>query len=50
MRAIRRFTIHPALPEALEPLRSLMLNLSWSWDAGTRDLFALIDPANRELA
>ena len=50
VRAIRRFTIHPALPEALEPLRSLMLNLSWSWDAGTRDLFALIDPANRELA
>jgi starch phosphorylase len=50
VRAIRRFTIHPVLPEALDPLRSLMLNLSWSWDAGTRDLFALIDPANRELA
>jgi glycogen phosphorylase len=50
VRAIRRFTIHPVLPEALEPLRSLMLNLSWSWDGGTRDLFALIDPANRELA
>ncbi|HTX83682.1 MAG TPA: alpha-glucan family phosphorylase [Streptosporangiaceae bacterium] len=50
MRAIRRFTIHPVLPEALDPLRSLMLNLRWSWHAGTRRLFASIDPANTELA
>jgi glycogen phosphorylase len=50
VRAIRRFTIHPVLPEALDPLRSLMLNLRWSWHAGTRRLFASIDPANTELA
>ncbi|HSZ48896.1 MAG TPA: alpha-glucan family phosphorylase, partial [Streptosporangiaceae bacterium] len=50
MRAIRRFTIHPVLPEPLEPLRSLMLNLRWSWHAETRDLFAAIDPDSRELA
>jgi glycogen phosphorylase len=50
VRAIRRFTIHPVLPEALDPLRSLMLNLRWSWHPGTRELFAVIDPASRELA
>ncbi len=50
MRAIRRFTIHPVLPEGLNPLRSLMLNLRWSWHPGTRELFAVIDPASRELA
>jgi glycogen phosphorylase len=50
VKAIRRFTIHPALPEALAPLQSLMLNLRWSWHSGTRQLFGLIDPAHRELA
>ncbi len=45
MRAIRRLTIHPALPESLEPLRTLMLNLRWSWHAPARALFAEIDPA-----
>ncbi len=50
VRAIRRFTIHPVLPGALDPLRSLMLNLRWSWHAGTRELFASIDPASREIA
>ncbi|HEY2640629.1 MAG TPA: alpha-glucan family phosphorylase [Streptosporangiaceae bacterium] len=50
MRAIRRFTIHPVLPDGLDPLRSLMLNLRWSWQTQTRELFAAIDPASRELA
>jgi glycogen phosphorylase len=45
VRAIRRFTIHPVLPEPLAPLRDLMLNLRWSWHAQTLDLFAAIDPA-----
>jgi starch phosphorylase len=45
VRAIRRFTIHPALPVELAPLRALMLNLRWSWHAPTRALFAGIDPA-----
>src|SRR5215831_9720773 len=50
VRAIRRFTIHPVLPAGLDPLRSLMLNLRWSWHPGTRELFASIDPPSRELA
>jgi len=45
VRAIRRFIIHPALPEPLAPLRTLLLNLRWSWHAPTRDLFAELDPA-----
>jgi glycogen phosphorylase len=50
VRAIRRFTIHPVLPEPLEPLRSLMLNLRWSWHPETRALFDATDPGSRELA
>jgi glycogen phosphorylase len=45
VRAIRRFTIHPALPAPLASLRTLMLNLRWSWHAPTRALFAEIDQA-----
>ena len=44
MKAIRRFTVHPALPADLAPLRALMLNLRWSWHTPTRALFAEIDP------
>ena len=44
VRAIRRFTIHPVLPEPLAPLRELMLNLRWSWHSETLELFAAIDP------
>ena len=47
MRAIRRFTIRASLPEPLAPLRDLMLNLRWSWDAGTRELFAALDPTGQ---
>ena len=50
MRAIRRFTINPALPEPLAPLRGLMLNLRWSWHAETSEVFAAIDPAAWERA
>jgi starch phosphorylase len=48
VRAIRRFTVRPQLPEALAPLRGLMLNLRWSWHAETLDLFAAIDPEEWE--
>ncbi len=44
MRAIRRFTVRPVLPESLEPLGHLVNNLRWSWHAETQDLFASIDP------
>ncbi|MEV5612078.1 glycosyltransferase family 1 protein [Streptomyces sp. NPDC052225] len=45
MKAIRRFTVRPVLPEPLAPLHELARNLRWSWHAGTRDLFAAVDPA-----
>jgi starch phosphorylase len=47
VRAIRCFTIRATLPEPLAELRGLMLNLRWSWHAGTRELFAALDPAAR---
>jgi starch phosphorylase len=50
VRAIRRFTISPVLPEQLAPLRGLMLNLRWSWHPETRQVFAAIDPAAWERA
>jgi len=50
VRAIRRFTIRPQLPEPLAPLRGLMLNLHWSWHAETLGLFAAIDPQGWERA
>ncbi|GGX77084.1 alpha-glucan family phosphorylase [Streptomyces minutiscleroticus] len=44
MKAIRRFTVRPVLPEALQPLSDLSRNLRWSWHAETRDLFQSVDP------
>ncbi|MER6747712.1 glycosyltransferase family 1 protein [Streptomyces fungicidicus] len=44
MKAIRRFTVRPVLPEPLRPLSDLARNLRWSWHAGTRDLFRSVDP------
>jgi starch phosphorylase len=45
VRAIRRFTVRVTLPQPLEPLRDLMLNLRWSWHLPTVELFESIDPA-----
>jgi glycogen phosphorylase len=44
VRAIRRFTVRPVLPEPLEPLGDLVNNLRWSWHPETRDLFEAVDP------
>ncbi|WP_236239874.1 alpha-glucan family phosphorylase [Streptomyces sp. CC228A] len=44
MKAIRRFTVRPVLPEPLRPLAELARNLRWSWHAETRDLFQAVDP------
>lgn len=44
MKAIRRFTVRPALPEPLTPLSELARNLRWSWHTETRDLFKAVDP------
>ncbi len=43
VRAIRRFTVRTVLPPRLAALEELSLNLHWSWDPETRDLFAAID-------
>ncbi|MBF4161957.1 alpha-glucan family phosphorylase [Nocardioides acrostichi] len=44
MRAIRRFTVRPVLPEPLAPLGELVDNLRWSWHPETQDVFAAVDP------
>ena len=43
MRAIRRFTVRPVLPEPLHALGELAGNLRWSWHPETQDLFASVD-------
>ncbi len=43
MRAIRRFTVRPVLPEPLQPLEELATNLRWSWHHDTQRLFEAID-------
>ncbi|MFI6252267.1 glycosyltransferase family 1 protein [Streptomyces sp. NPDC051016] len=44
MKAIRRFTVRPVLPDPLRPLSDLARNLRWSWHTETRDLFQSVDP------
>lgn len=44
MRALRSFTVRPHLPEALSLLQPLAVNLRWSWDDRTRNLFRWVDP------
>ncbi|MGD9959590.1 alpha-glucan family phosphorylase [Nocardioides sp.] len=43
MRAIRRFTVRPVLPDALTALGTLAVNLRWSWHPETQDVFRAID-------
>ena len=44
MKALRSFTVRPTLPAELAALESLAMNLRWSWDEQTRDLFRWVDP------
>jgi len=44
MKALRSFTVRPRLPEALVALEDIAMNLRWSWDERTRDLFRWVDP------
>ncbi|AUG79742.1 glycogen phosphorylase [Kitasatospora sp. MMS16-BH015] len=44
MKAIRRFSVRTVLPEQLQPLHELALNLRWSWHPETRELFRSVDP------
>jgi len=41
---LRRFTVVPRLPPALEPLRELAHNLFWAWTPLARELFVRVDP------
>ncbi|WP_370083981.1 alpha-glucan family phosphorylase [Streptacidiphilus sp. MAP12-16] len=50
MKAIRRFTVRTVLPEPLQALGELALNLRWSWHPETRDLFREVDPEIWEAA
>src|SRR5438093_4232563 len=49
MKALRSFTVRAALPAALAPLHELAMNLRWSWDERTRDLFRWVDPDTWEV-
>ena len=48
MRAIRRFTVRPVLPEPLRALGELAINLRWSWHRETQELFKAVDPTRWE--
>src|SRR5690606_41925388 len=44
VKAIRRFTVRPQLPDALAALDDLAANLRWSWHQPTTELFRSIAP------
>ncbi|MDA4106907.1 glycosyltransferase family 1 protein [Mycolicibacterium holsaticum] len=43
MKALRRFTVRAHLPDRMAALERLSINLRWTWDKPTQDLFAAID-------
>jgi starch phosphorylase len=43
MRAVRHFTVIPAVPTALESIREVATNLRWTWDRDTKQLFDRLD-------
>ncbi|KAB1644207.1 alpha-glucan family phosphorylase [Gulosibacter chungangensis] len=45
MKAYDSLNVTPLLPEALQPLQTLAMNLRWSWRNETHELFRSIDPA-----
>ncbi len=50
MLALRSFTVRPHLPDELAALEPLAMNLRWSWDRPTRDLFRWVDPEQWDAA
>ncbi|MGH9188456.1 MAG: alpha-glucan family phosphorylase [Acidimicrobiales bacterium] len=44
MRALRSFTVRPELPPALAAVHRVAMNLRWSWDDRSQDLFRWVDP------
>ena len=45
MQPIHTFNVVPKLPEVLEPLREIALNLWWTWQPDARKLFRHLDHA-----
>ncbi len=50
MQALRSFTVRTRLPPPLAPLGELAMNLRWSWDERTRDLFRWVEPTLWEVS
>ena len=44
VKALRRFTVRAHLPDRLAALERLSINLRWSWDKPSQDLFEAVDP------
>ena len=44
MLKLRTYTVVPAIPDALAPLRELAHNLWYSWNEPARELFRRLDP------
>jgi starch phosphorylase len=44
VRAVREFTVVPAIPDRLSALGELAHNLHWVWDRRTQQLFEQLDP------
>ncbi len=45
VKAFDSFHVLPVLPESLQPLRDLAMNLRWSWREQAHNLFRSMDPA-----
>ncbi len=43
MKPVRRFQVHPSLPDALRPLLEIAHNLRWAWTPEAIDLFRRLD-------
>jgi len=48
VKAIRRFSVQPVLPDSLRVLDELATNLRWSWHLPTRELFEQLSPGQWE--
>ncbi len=41
---VREYTVQPTLPDALKPLRTLAMNLWWTWNPDAQELFRRLEP------
>ncbi|HVE76682.1 MAG TPA: alpha-glucan family phosphorylase [Actinomycetota bacterium] len=49
-KALRSFAVRASLPEALAPLQEIAMNLRWSWDSRSKDLFRWADHESWEMS